>query len=166
MLKKIMSAYGRLLRAFVHLLAAIAALSILAMIAITCADVVMRVFRRPILGSFDMIRIAGMISIACALPYTTAVKGHVAIEFLHHKLSRIGSKVLDIFVHFSIMVMFVFLAIRLIAYGQALHKAGQVSATLQIPLFWIPYVISVSCFVAVLVTLHILLHPEKEMIKP
>jgi TRAP-type C4-dicarboxylate transport system permease small subunit len=166
MLKKVVSIYGNSLKAVVFFLAAIAAVSILAMIAITAADVIMRIFHRPILGSFDMIRIAGMISIACALPYTTAVKGHVAIEFLHHKLSRIGRTILDIFVHFSIIVMFVFLAVRLISYGQALHKAGQVSATLQIPLFWIPYVIALSFFVAALVTLHILLHPGKEMIKP
>lgn len=166
MLKKVISIYGRLLRAVVYLLAVIAAVSILAMIAITCTDVIMRIFRRPLLGSFDMVRIAGMITIACALPYTTAVKGHVAIEFLHHKLSRLGRAVLDVLIHSAIMAMFLFLAIRLIAYGQALHKAGQVSATLQVPLFWIPYVISVSCFVAVLVTLHILLHPGKEMIKP
>jgi len=166
MLKKIVSVYDRSLKAAVFFLAAIAAISILAMIAITAADVAMRIFRRPILGSFDMIRIAGMISIACALPYTTAVKGHVAIEFLHHKLSHIGRIVLDTFVHFSIIAMFVFLAVRLIAYGQSLHKSGEVSATLQIPLFWIPYVIALSCFVTVLVTLHILLHPGKEMIKP
>jgi TRAP-type C4-dicarboxylate transport system permease small subunit len=166
MLKKVVYIYDRLLKAVVLFLAAIAAISILAMIAITATDVVMRIFRRPLLGSFDMVRIPGMISIACALPYTTAVKGHVAIEFLHHKLSRFGRAVLDIFVHFSIMAMFLFLAVRLIGYGQALHKAGQVSATLQIPLFWIPYVIAVSCFVTVLVTLHILSHPGKEMIKP
>ena len=166
MLKKIVSVYDRSLKAAVFFLAAIAAISILAMITITAADVAMRIFRRPILGSFDMIRIAGMISIACALPYTTAVKGHVAIEFLHHKLSRIGRIVLDTFVHFSIIAMFVFLAVRLIAYGQSLHKSGEVSATLQIPLFWIPYVIALSCFVTVLVTLHILLHLGKEMIKP
>jgi TRAP-type C4-dicarboxylate transport system permease small subunit len=166
MLKKILSAYNSSLRVFVYLLAAIAAVSILAMIAITATDVVMRIFHRPILGSFDMIRIAGMISIACALPYTTAVKGHVAIEFLHHKLSRIGRIVLDTFVHLAIMAMFIFLAVRLMDYGQALHKSGEVSATLQIPLFWIPYVIAVSCFVTVLVTLHILLRPGKEMIKP
>jgi TRAP-type C4-dicarboxylate transport system permease small subunit len=166
MLKKVISVYDGLLKTVVLFLAGIAAMSVMAMIAVTCVDVVMRIFRNPILGSFDMIRIAGMISIACALPYTTAVKGHVAIEFLHHRLSRLGRTILDVFVHSSIMVMFVFLGIRLIDYGSALHKAGQVSATLQIPMFWIPYVISLSCFVTVLVTLHILLHPGKEMIKP
>jgi TRAP-type C4-dicarboxylate transport system permease small subunit len=166
MLKKLVSVYNRLLKTAVLFLAAVAALSILAMIAITCADVAMRIFRRPILGSFDMIRVAGMISIACALPYTTAVKGHVAIEFLHHKFGRIGRVILDGIVHFSIMAMFVFLGIRLISYGAALQKSGEVTATLQLPVFWIPYVISLSCFITVLVTLHILFHPGKEMIKP
>ena len=38
--------------------------------------------------------------------------------------------------------------------------------TLQLPVFWVPYVMAFSCAVVVLVTLYHLFHPGKALLKP
>ncbi|MFP4443745.1 MAG: TRAP transporter small permease subunit [Spirochaetia bacterium] len=158
--------YHRTLKAFVIALAVIAAVSVMALMLITCADVVLRIFSRPIKGAYDLVQIAVVITITGALPYTTAVKGHVAIEVFYHKLSRAGRIIMDTFIRLLAMVLFIILGIKSITYGGHLKATGQVTMTLRIPLFWVPYLITFSSFVVVLVILYNLLHPGKEMIKP
>ena len=48
-----------------------------------------------ITGALDLGKGCGALVIAGALPYTTAVKGHVAIEYFFHKLGRRGRIVVD-----------------------------------------------------------------------
>ena len=150
----------------VYALAVVAGLGVLTMMVTTCLDVVLRLFRMPLTGAFDIVKLAGVVAIACALPYTTAVKGHVAIEFFFLKLSRPGRVVLDTVVRLLGMALFGLLSWQSVQYGASLRRSGQVTLTLQLPVFWAPYVIAFSCAVVVLVILHNMLHPGKEMIKP
>ena len=158
--------YHSTLKVLVYALAALAAVSVMAMMLITCTDVVLRFFNHPIKGAYDIVLIAIVVTITCALPYTTAVKGHVAIEFLYHKFSRIGRIVLDTLLRVLSIALFLVLGYRSLLYGHQLRESGQVTMTLQIPLFWVPYLIAFSSIIVVLVILDNLLHPGKEMIKP
>ena len=146
--------------------AAISGLAVLAMMGITVMDVLLRDSKYPIVGAYDIVKIAGTVTIAAALPYTTAVKGHVAIEFFYHKLSRTGRIILDVFLRGLSMILFSLAAWQCVLYGNALKAANQVSQTLQWPIFWLPYLIAVCFVVMVLVILQNMLHPGKEMIKP
>jgi len=47
-----------------------------------------------------------------------------------------------------------------------MYISGQVSQTLQMPLFWLPWIIGICCFAAALVVVYQLLFPRQEMIKP
>jgi len=167
-LKALSAAYTRVLRIVVYVLIAVAGMSVLAMMAITCADVILRLkwINRPFVGAYDIVKIAGALSLATALPYTTAVKGHVAIEYFFHKLNRCGRIVLDTLIRLLGMALFAFFAWRSVVYGLNLHRNGQVSQTLQLPVFWVPFVIGFCCAVVVLVIGHNLIHPGREMIKP
>ena len=78
------------------LLAYIAGVSILLMMSVTVVDVILRVFNICITGAYDLVRAFGVIAVACALPYVTAAKGHIAIEFFYHKCNYQGRLILDI----------------------------------------------------------------------
>lgn len=158
--------YRTVLRALVLAVSAVSGVGVLAMMLITCADIVLRLAGRPLIGAFDLVRMAGALTIACALPYTTAVKGHVAIEYFFHKLSRPGRVVVDTVLRLLVMALFGMLAWHSVRYGVSLRAAGELSTTLRLPIFWIPHVIAFSCSLVVLVTLHNLLHPGRTMIKP
>ena len=133
---------------------------------VTCVDVVLRRLGHPVPGSYDMVKMAAGVTIACALPYTTAIKGHVAVEYFHHRLSRRGRIVADTLIRLPIMALFSLFTWELILYGAKLKSSGEVSMTLQLPVFWVPYVMALACAQVVLVTLYHLLNPGKALIKP
>ena len=166
--RAVSAAYGKALRVVVFALAVISGAGVLAIMLVTCADVILRLrwINHPFVGAYDIVKIAGAISLAAALPYTTAVKGHVAIEYFFHRLNRRGRLVIDSLIRLLGMALFAFLAWRSVLYGLAFCRTGQVSQTLQLPVFWVPYVIGFCCAIVVLVTAHNLLHPGREMIKP
>lgn len=165
-IQKVIHAYETALRAVVYGLALLSGLCVLTMMGITVLDVVLRKSPWPLVGVYDVVQMAGAVTIAASLPYTTAVKGHVAIEFIYHKLSRPGRITLDVFLRLLSMTLFGLAAWQCILYGRSLRAAGQVSQTVQWPIFWLPYLIAFCFGVMVLVILHNLLHPGKEMIKP
>jgi len=164
--KRALTVYRKVVRALVFVLSVFAGLGVLTMMLVTCLDVILRIFGSPLVGAYDIVKIAGAVTIACALPYTTAVKGHVAIEYFFQKLSRPGRIVVDTLARTLAMALFCLLSWQSVLYGAALKRSGQVTLTLQVPVYWVPYVIAVSCGVVVLVILHNLLNPGREMIKP
>ena len=147
-------------------LAGITGMSIMAMVLITCLDVILRLIGRPLLGAYDLVYISGAVATACALPYTTALKGHVAIEYFFHKLGRRGRIVVDSAVRILGVGLFAVLTWQSALIGHNLRIRGEVTATLQVPIFWVSWLISLCCGMMVLIILYNLLHPGKELLKP
>lgn len=164
---RIYRSYVSLLRWVVTALGVAAGLAVVAMILVTCVDVIGRnLLRRPLPGTYDMVGLLGAIVITGALPYTTGVKGHVAIEFFFHKLSRRGRLIVDTLVRTISASMFVFLTWRFIQYGIALRASGEATPTLRWPVFWMAFWMALCSAVVVLVILYHMLHPGKELMKP
>jgi len=161
--------YGRYvawLRWTVHVLAAIAGLAIVAMILVTCVDVVGRRLGHPLKGTYDLVELLGAITITGALPYTTACRGHVAIEFFLQKLPRRGRIIVEAIMRGASIFMFVFLTWRFAEYGRELRASGQVTLTLQWPVFWLPWWMAVCSAVMIPVLVYLSMHPDKELMKP
>ncbi len=158
--------YHRALWASVMALAYVACASLLVMVLVTSADVVLRIFRLSLTGAYDIVKMAAAITISAALPYTTAIKGHVAIEYFFHKLGRRGRMVVDALMRLGGMALFGLLAWGCVDYGNSLRAKGEVSMTLQLPIFWVPYVLALSCALVVLIKVYHVTHPGKPMIKP
>jgi TRAP-type C4-dicarboxylate transport system permease small subunit len=166
LLPRLERGYTMCLKGLVLALAGVSGLGILAMIGVTCADVVLRAFGGGLTGSYDLVKISGGIAIAASLPYTTAVKGHVAIEFFFQKMRPIGRIVVDTICRLMVICFFIVVTWQCLVFGAKLHRTHEVSLTLQIPVFWVAYVLAFCAGVTVLVKIHNLLHPGREMIKP
>lgn len=161
------SVYFKCLKAVVYTLVFISGCSVFAMISVICADVILRRFGHPIKGAFDIVKIAGAVTLAAALPYTTAVKGHVAIEYFFHKLNKTGRIIIDTVIRLMGIALFAFLSWRSFIYGAELRQNGRVAQTLEnLPIFWVPWIIAFCCVVVMLVIIHNMIHPGREMIKP
>lgn len=158
--------YHKVLRVLVQALAGVAGASLMIMVLITSLDVILRKFNLSLTGAYDLVKIAAALTVGAALPYTTAIKGHVAIEFFFHKLGRRGRIVVDAFMRLGGMVLFGLLAWGCVDHGNSLREKGEVSMTLQLPIFWVPYVLAGSCGLVVLIKLYHLTHPGKSMLKP
>jgi TRAP-type C4-dicarboxylate transport system permease small subunit len=144
----------------------VSAAGIMGMILVTTADVVARAgFGRPLSGAFDIVGVLGGLTLFCALPYTTAVKGHVAVEFLFHKLGRRGRILVDVANRLLGMALFAGLAVFLGRRALALRASGTVTPTLQLPMHPVVWIGAVCAVVVMLVILHNMLRPGKEMIR-
>ncbi|MBM4104362.1 MAG: TRAP transporter small permease [Planctomycetes bacterium] len=160
-----MTWYEKVLRRLITVMIWLSGAGILAMIAVTFIDIVFRLLRIRFTGAVDIVQIAGAVSIAAALPYTTAVNAHVAIEFVLHKLSHRGRLVMGSIIKIMTIALFVFAAHRSFLYGNDLRAHNQGTMTLRFPMCWMMYMIAVCLTVVVLVVLYSLLKPRKELIK-
>jgi TRAP-type C4-dicarboxylate transport system permease small subunit len=168
MLRSLFGLYEQALRIVVYALAILSGLSVMAIMIVTCVDVILRHpwVGHPVVGAYDIVKIGGAISLAAALPYTTAVKGHVAIDFLVRTLGPAGRWVLSSLISLMSIGLFAFFAVQSVRYGLYFHTVGQVSQTSEIPIFWVPCVIGGCCVVVVLVLVHGLVCPKRELARP
>lgn len=158
--------YHDALRKVVMALAYVACAALMVMVIVTSIEVVLRIFRLTMTGAYDIVKIAATLTMAAALPYTTAIKGHVAIEYLFHKLGRRGRVVVDTLMRVSAMALFSLLAWGCVDYGNSLRAKGEVSMTLQLPIFWLPYTLAAACVLVVLIKVYHLTHPGESLLQP
>ena len=159
--------YKRFLRGLVVGLCFLAAAGIVLMMGITSFDVVSRtLFKSPLRGANDLVSVCAAIALAASLPYTTGLRGHVAIEFLFLKLSRRGRRIGNVLVHSVIAILFLLFAWQCVVYGNAMLAKNQSMVTLRWPLFWVPYIMALCCAATVLVVVEQIVYPDEELIKP
>ena len=158
--------YRKVVSSLVRGLMALAGLGVLAMMGLTVCDVIFRRFGFPVPGAVDMVQVAACVSAVCALPYTTAVKGHVAVEFFFQRLPGIAKVTIDSLWRIAVIVLYAIMSWRSLVYGGTLLKRHSVTLTLQIPLFWVLWLMAFSFAVVSLVKIYNLTHPGKEMMKP
>jgi hypothetical protein len=64
----------------------VSAAAVAGMVVLTCMDIILRLFRHPIPGTYEMVGFLGAVFAAFALGYTSVNRGHIAVDFLVQKL--------------------------------------------------------------------------------
>lgn len=154
----------RFFRVAIKAKAVIAGVALLLMMLITCLDVVLRQFSLPIKGTVDLVQILATLAIAGALPYTTARKGHVAIEFFVRQLPKRAQIAVDSVMRILCIALLLMCGYGCIGFGRDILANGQVSATLQAPIFWVPWYLSLACVMTALVIVYHLVRPNKALL--
>lgn len=179
--------YTAATRAVVTALAVISAVSLAAMTIITCASVLGGAvtkllpaawFGGPVGqalegairwlrgGARDLVGITALLCIAGALPYTTVVKGHVAIEVISHRLSRRPRRALDAVLSAMGIALFVLLAWASVDSARYHYRKEFTTPTLPIPDFWMYGFLALCSLGVSLVLLHAIFRPRVELAKP
>lgn len=125
--------------------------SLVGMMGITCADIGMRLFRRPILGTYDIVEFLGAMVVGFALAQTTIKQGHVAVQLVVARFSPQVQKFIYVITHLLSIALFTLLAWECVRYGNDLHASGEVSMTLQLPFLPVLYGIAMSAVMVCLV---------------
>ena len=122
-----------------------AAGAVTAMMLLTCADVVLRIFRCPIPGTYEIVGLLGATFASFSLAYTTTERGHIAVDFLVHKLSPRNQLVVECFNSIIGGALFSVIAWQSILQALDLKAAGEVSMTLQMPIHPFIFGIAAGC---------------------
>ncbi len=125
---------------------AIAAVALGFMILLTVADVILRYFRKPIVGTYEMVGLSGAVIIGFSLPFTSLMKGHVNVDFLTLKLSPKGRKISGCMTKGLGILLFLIIGWNLILLGMDYHKVGEVTPTRHLPIYPVLYGVGVCCF--------------------
>jgi len=129
----------------------IAGISITFMVFLTVTDVILRTFRRPIVGTYELVAFSGAIVIGFSLPFTSWFRGHIFVDFLILKFPQKVRNIFNIATRCLVMALFFLIGWNLLKYGMDLQKSGEVSLTLQMPFYPVAYGVSICCFIQCLV---------------
>ena len=120
----------------------LAGAAILAMMLLTFADVVLRFFRHPIPGTYELVGLMGTVGASFALAYTTVKKGHIAVEFLTRRMSEKAQAVIAAGGELVSTLLFGILTWQSAVYALDLKRTGEVSLTIEMPVY--PFVLSIA----------------------
>lgn len=132
---------------------AVAGAAIVAMMLLTCADIVLRLFRMPIPGTYELVSFLSAVCVAFAMAHTSVQKGHIAVSVLVQLLPERLQALVDSLTTGLSIALFGLIAWQSFRYAGSLRQAGEVSMTLQLPFYPFVYGIALSAVAVCLVLL-------------
>lgn len=113
----------------------IACVALLSMMLLSTADVILRLFNRPIPGTYELVGFLGTVIVSFALAFTSMEKGHIAVEILVSRLPRRIQLAIETFTNLLSFLLFGLIACQAFIYAIDIRKSGEVSPTLQMPVY-------------------------------
>ncbi len=144
----VLSSLARVLSRFMYVIAGIA---LTACVALTVSDVLLRMLKHPIIGTFELVGLLGSVVIGFSLPETSRLHGHVFMHFLTDRISEHVGSVLRVVTRLLAIGMFLVIAWNLLLMGHDFKMTGETTPTLLLPFYPVCYGIAVCCFVECLV---------------
>lgn len=118
---------------------------LVAMILLTCTNIVLRLVWVPIRGTYELMGYGGGIVTAFALGYTQLKRGHVAVDILVLRFSKRIQNILHGVNDLICMIFFAVVAWQIAKYATTLWRTGEVTETLQIIYYPFTYGVAVGC---------------------
>src|SRR5512133_2890247 len=123
----------------------LACAAVVAMMLLSTADVVLRLFGKPIPGTYELVGFLGTVVVSFALAFTSMEKGHIAVEILVEKLPQRAQLAIEAFCNLIGALLFGVIAYQAVLYAVDIKKSGEVSLTLQMPPYPFIFGIAAGC---------------------
>ena len=146
-----MKSFLKVVHGISRVLNIIAGTSLTFLMLLTIVDIALRGFRRPIVGTYELVAFAGAVVIGFSMPLTSWFRSHVYVDSLITKFSQKTRRGFNIATRVMVIGLFVVAGWNLFKYGMDLRRSGEVSLTLQVPFYPVAYGLGVCCFVLCLV---------------
>jgi len=129
----------------------IAGISLTFLMLLTITDVILRMFKRPVVGTYELVAFAGAVVIGFSMPFTSYIRQHIFVDFFILKFSKKVRNIFNIATRGLVMALFLLVGWNMFKYARDLQKSGEVSLTLQMPFYPVAYGVGVCCFILCLV---------------
>jgi TRAP-type C4-dicarboxylate transport system permease small subunit len=123
----------------------IGGLFLIAMVALTCANVFLRLVWIPVAGTFELMGYFGAVLTAFAMGYTQLKKGYIAVDIVVTGFKKKNQNILNAVNAIICSAFFVLVTWQISKYAANLSKTGEVTETLQIIYYPFTYAVSVGC---------------------
>jgi len=140
----------------------ISGMMLVAMMLVTCGDVVGNMFGHPLLGSEEIVSLLAALLIAFSLPAAHQEKAHIGVDMLYLKFSPRLKKINNVIISVLTSIFFVLVAWECFKYALDLKRIGQVTAVLELPLYYVLYAVAAGCGFLSLVVVSQLFNMIKE----
>jgi TRAP-type C4-dicarboxylate transport system permease small subunit len=117
---------------------------LVAMMALTCVDVVGRMFGYPVFGTYELISFMAALVVAVALPDTHTNKMHIGVELLTTRFSTRTQYIIELITNLVALILFAVVAWRMFLYGFKLRRSGEVSMNLGLPEYLVTLAVGVG----------------------
>jgi TRAP-type C4-dicarboxylate transport system permease small subunit len=141
------------MKTFSGLMNAVGGAALVFIVLLTTADVILRSFRRPILGTYEIVAFIGSMVILFSLPLTSWTRSHIFVDFFILKLSQRTRNIFYAVTRVLVFCLFFLFGWNMFKYGMDLRRYGEVSSTLRIPFYPLVYALAICCFIQCLVLL-------------
>ena len=130
-----------------------------------CGNIILRLFGRPIVGTYEIVSFVGSMAISFALPYCSVKKAHIAVELLVSSLPERIQAIIDTFTGILSLGLFVVMAWQSAVYATSMLRTGTMTPALKIPLFPFMYGMVLGVSVLCLVLLLDVIRSAMKMVK-
>ncbi len=134
-----------------HSLNKVSSICIIAMMALSCLDIILRLLRMPLPGTYEIVGFLSALMLSLSMAQTTIERGHVAVEVLMSKMPQVIQRIFYVLTNAVIAAVFVVLAWETIKYGNFYKHSGELSLTLQFAFYPILYAMGIAFGISALV---------------
>jgi TRAP-type C4-dicarboxylate transport system permease small subunit len=110
----------------------VAGTALILLMCLTVLDVVLRAFRHPLPGTYELVGFMGAVAIGCSMPLTSWRRGHVYVDALLDRLPPRVRAAFQVSTRLTVATLFGLLAWNLVGFGLDLRASGEVSPTLEL----------------------------------
>ena len=141
----LMAPLDRIERHLINLSAICGGAALVGMIALTCANILVRTVGDPIRGTFELMGYGGAVVTALALGYTQKRRGHIAVNVLIDRFPPRVRKCLNSLNDAACALFFIVITWQLIQKANGFVRTGEVSETLRVVFYPFTYTVAAGC---------------------
>lgn len=130
---------------------AIAGFALVFMMTLTTCDIILRIFGKPIIGTYEIVAFSGGVVIGFSTPITSFMRGQIFVDFFYQKFPMVTQNILNTTTRLVDIALFGIISWNLMIMGRDMYRSGEVSLTLQLPFYPVAYGIAFAMFVQCLV---------------
>jgi TRAP-type C4-dicarboxylate transport system permease small subunit len=153
---------GKFMNQLTGYMSAAAGIVLIFMACLTFADIVMRVFGKPIPGVYEVVAFLGVAVAAFVLPRSSLERAHVGVDFVYEKLSPKPKMVVKIITRVLVAVFFLAAAWYFVGMAQSFIATKSVTMTLKLPFYPVVYVLVFGFVVQGIVSIYQIVEKERE----
>lgn len=128
----------------------IAGVMLLAMMLLTCSNILLRMVWVPVKGTFELMGFFGAVLTTFSLGYTQIQKGHILVDILTVRFPDRAQNAINLIGHFISMSFFILVAWQITTWATTLRTTGEVTETLRIIYYPFTYAAAFGCGVLAL----------------